>query len=109
MLSKPQLPLQLLRDCRQKVPALLALPRRDLLALLLLLLLLQHQLPASLPLQQRLLYRLAKAQHAAEGRSHLQSPEGDVGSEMGESCCHLFSAVLRLHPFVEASKGPWPA
>lgn len=61
---------------------MLALPGRNLLALLLLLL--QQQLPASLPLQQSLLDRLAKAQHVAEGWSHLQSPEGDVGSGMVE-------------------------
>ena len=74
LLSEPQLPLQLLLGSRQKVPALLALPGRKLLALFLLLL--QQQLPASLPLQQSLLDRLTKTQHAAEGWSHLQSPEG---------------------------------
>ena len=88
MLSKPQLPLQLLLGRRQKVAALLALPGGNLLALLLLLL--QQQLPAPLPLQQGLLDRLAKAQHAAECGSHLQSPEGGMVESLGllfQCCC----------------------
>ena len=105
VLSEPQLTLQLLLGGRQKVPALLALPGRNLLALLLLLLL-QQQLPASLPLQQSLLDRLTKAQHAAEGWSHLQSPEREMDSRVSESLNRFSSAASEAAAFVEGSKAP---